>query len=57
LGEVNGIVSELNGNIVAQHLATDAQVGYLIMDIGIQDAEEATRRIGKLKTSLKTKML
>ena len=54
MGAINGIVSELKGNIVGQHLATDPQIGYLIMDISITDPAEATRRIGALTTSLRT---
>lgn len=54
LGAVNGIVSELKGNIVAQHLSTDSQIGYLIMDIGIQDLATVEKRIAALPNSIKT---
>lgn len=57
LGSINSIISEMNGNIVAQHLSTDPQIGYLVMDIGIGDAHEAARRIGALPTSLRTRVI
>lgn len=57
LGAVNSIISELKGNIVAQHLSTDQNVGYLIMDVGINDIVEAEKRIAALKTSIRTRVL
>lgn len=54
LGTVNGIISELKGNIVAQHLSTDSQIGYLIMDVGIADIHVAEKRIAALPYSLRT---
>lgn len=40
LSSVNAIVSKANANVQAQHLATDAQVGYLIMDLNRAVEEE-----------------
>jgi D-3-phosphoglycerate dehydrogenase len=57
LGEVNGIISDLNGNVVAQHLSTDSRLGYLVMDLIIKDPQEASRRIGSLPTSIRTRVL
>ena len=55
LSEVNSIISTLKGNIVGQHLSTDSHIGYLIMDVGINDPAEAARCIGALKTSIRTR--
>lgn len=57
LGAVNSIISELKGNILAQHLSTNSDIGYLIMDLGIQNATEAVRRIQALPNSLRTHLL
>ena len=57
LGAVNGIVSEHGGNIVAQNLATDSKLGYLIMDLGLTDKTAVNlvvEKIGHLKTSIRT---
>ena len=54
LGAVNGIISELKGNVVAQHLSTKDEVGYLVMDIGISDVSGAIKKISQLDTSIKT---
>lgn len=54
LGAVNSIISDLKGNIVAQHLATDSQIGYLIMDVGIDDVSAAEKSIAALPNSIRT---
>jgi D-3-phosphoglycerate dehydrogenase len=57
LGAVNNIISEFGGNIVAQHLATDANIGYLIMDVGLKNMNEVAKKIAELKTSIRTRVL
>jgi D-3-phosphoglycerate dehydrogenase / 2-oxoglutarate reductase len=58
LGEVNSIVSKFGVNIQAQYLATNNQVGYLVMDL--EDPKlsvTVAQKIGELKTSLKTRLI
>ncbi len=58
LSATNSIVTEFGGNIVAQHLATDSQIGYLIMDLGLpkpNDMAEVVKKITALKTSIRTR--
>lgn len=43
LRDVNRIVSEAEANVVGQVLATDSQIGYLVMDV----AEDRARRVGE----------
>lgn len=43
LRDVNRIVSEAEANVVGQVLATDAHIGYLVMDV----AEDRHRRVGE----------
>ncbi len=57
LGEINSIVSELGANIQAQGLATDPQIGYLVMDVEEVEGSELCKRIQALDTSLRTRLL
>lgn len=57
LGDINSIVSELGANIQAQGLATDSQIGYLVMDVEDVEGTELCARIQKLKTSVRTRQL
>jgi D-3-phosphoglycerate dehydrogenase / 2-oxoglutarate reductase len=57
LRDINKIVSDLGANIKAQSLATDAQIGYLIMDMEKTDAKDASEHIARLSTSIKTRLL
>lgn len=57
LSEINGIVSEVGANIEAQSLATDPQIGYLVMDMAKVEAGQVAQRIAALETSIKTRVL
>lgn len=57
LRDINRIVSEKNGNVLAQFLATDADIGYLVMDLDKEVANEVRRGIAELGTSIKTRIL
>jgi D-3-phosphoglycerate dehydrogenase len=57
LGEINRIVSELGANINAQTLATDGDLGYLILDTDQALSLDVKKRIEALKTSIKTRIL
>ena len=57
LRDVNRIVSDLNANIDSQVLATDAQIGYLIVDMHHDVSTEVSRAIGALETSIRTRVL
>jgi D-3-phosphoglycerate dehydrogenase / 2-oxoglutarate reductase len=56
LSDINGIVSAVGANIQAQSLSTDAQIGYLVMDMEKGEAGEVSSRIAKLATSIKTRV-
>jgi D-3-phosphoglycerate dehydrogenase len=57
LRDVNKIVSDLNANIHAQMLATDSEIGCLIMDLD-QDVSEIVRSgIAGLSTDIRTRIL
>jgi D-3-phosphoglycerate dehydrogenase len=57
LRDVNKIVSDLNANIRGQILATDPNIGYLIMDIDQDVSDDVSRAIGALETSIRTRIL
>lgn len=57
LRDVNRIVSERNANIQSQLLATDADIGYLIMDLDRDVSNEVREDIAALSTSIRTRIL
>ena len=57
LRDVTRIVSDLDANIEAQFLSTDATIGYLIMDLSGDVSAEVTRRIAALETNIRTRVL
>ncbi|MHB8873295.1 MAG: phosphoglycerate dehydrogenase [Myxococcaceae bacterium] len=57
LGNVNRIVSDLGANIRSQVLATDANVGYLVMDLEQDVSNEVKKAIAALETNIRTRIL
>jgi D-3-phosphoglycerate dehydrogenase len=57
LRDVNRIVSDANANIRAQILATDADVGYLLMDFDAGVSPAVAEQISDLRTSIRTRVL
>jgi D-3-phosphoglycerate dehydrogenase len=57
LRDINRIVSECNANIHSQLLATDENVGYLIMDLDQDVSNEVKNAVAALSTSIKTRIL
>jgi D-3-phosphoglycerate dehydrogenase len=57
LRDVNRIVSDLNANIDSQVLSTDANIGYLIMDLGQDVSTEVSDAIAALPTNIRTRIL
>lgn len=57
LREINRIVSDLGANIEAQVLATDGDIGYLVLDTDKALSLEVKTAIEGLKTSIKTRIL
>ena len=57
LRDINEIVSSLGGNIKAQSLATDSDIGFLLMDLERIDGREAADRIKALPTNVRTRLL
>ena len=57
LRDIHRIVSETGANIVAQVLATDQDVGYLVMDVDQDVSSDVNKGVANLPTSIKTRIL
>jgi D-3-phosphoglycerate dehydrogenase len=57
LRDINKIVSDKGANIAAQVLATDANIGYLVMDLDQNVSHDVKNAMAVLSTSLKTRIL
>lgn len=57
LRDINKIVSDRNANVLGQVLATDPEIGYLVMDLDKALANEVRAAIKALPTSIKTRIL
>jgi D-3-phosphoglycerate dehydrogenase / 2-oxoglutarate reductase len=57
LSNINNIVSNLHANVESQILATDANVGYLVMDLDRDVSEEVRRQVTALDTDIRTRIL
>jgi D-3-phosphoglycerate dehydrogenase / 2-oxoglutarate reductase len=57
LRDINKIVSDLQANIRSQTLATDPEIGYLVMDLDQDVSTEVHRRIAALPTNIRTRIV
>lgn len=57
LRDINKIVSDRNANVLGQVLATDPEVGYLVMDLDKEVANDIRAAIKALPTSIRTRIL
>lgn len=57
LRDINRIVSDCDANIRSQLLSTDNDIGYLIMDLDQDVAQQVRKGIGDLPTSIRTRIL
>ena len=57
LRDINKIVSDLNANVRAQLLATDADIGYLIVDLDQDVSGDVRRAVAALDTNIRTRIL
>jgi len=55
LGELNGFISEAKANIQAQYLSTDQKIGYLVVDLEVdQTKPEFKQMLEKIQNSKRT---
>ena len=57
LKNINSIISDLGANISGQYLATDPEIGYLIVDLDKQLSEKVREQVSALSTSIRTRIL
>jgi D-3-phosphoglycerate dehydrogenase len=57
LSEINSIIAEVGVNILAQHLRTVEDTGYLIMDVGPGISREIKSKIDQLEANVRTRLL
>jgi len=57
LGEINGVVSKEGANILGQYLATDSNIGYLVMDLEKAEADRVAKEISLLRRSIHTRVV
>ena len=57
LRDINKIVSDLNANIHAQMLSTDANIGYLLMDLDQDVSQQVCSQMAALKTDIRTRIV
>ena len=57
LRDINKIVSDAHANIRAQVLSTDADIGYLVMDLENDVAETVRKGVAALDTNIRTRIL
>jgi D-3-phosphoglycerate dehydrogenase len=57
LSNINRIVSDVQANIESQILATDPNIGYLVMDLNREVSEEVRQQMTKLPTNIRTRVL
>lgn len=57
LSDINRIVGEVRANVESQILATDPEIGYLVMDLNQSVSDEVRERMTELGTNIKTRIL
>lgn len=57
LNQVNRIIADLGANINAQYLSTYRDVGYLIVDLNDDVADEVCKKLNELSISIRTRIL
>jgi D-3-phosphoglycerate dehydrogenase len=57
LRDINKIVSDHNANIRAQVLATDSDIGYLVMDLDNDVSHDVRKGMAALSTNIRTRIL
>ena len=57
LRDINKLVSDRNANVLGQILVTDPNIGYLVMDLDKEVANDVRKAIAELGTAIKTRIL
>ncbi|MDB4944236.1 MAG: D-3-phosphoglycerate dehydrogenase [Labilithrix sp.] len=57
LRDINKLVSDRHANVLGQLLATDPDIGYLVMDLDKEMANDVRQGISQIEASIKTRIL
>jgi D-3-phosphoglycerate dehydrogenase len=57
LSEINGILSEMNVNILGQYLQTNSQIGYVVLDVDKKTSPDVLQALKKVKHTIKARSL
>jgi D-3-phosphoglycerate dehydrogenase len=57
LSEINGLLSKINVNILGQYLKTNAQIGYVVLDIDKNTSSKALEELKKVKNTIRVRSL
>ena len=57
LSEINGVLSRLNVNILGQYLKTNAQIGYVVLDIDKNTSTIVLEELKKVKSTIRVRSL
>lgn len=57
LSQINSLIAETGANIAAQYLATQSDIGYLIMDVGPELSREVKHKMDLLDANIRTRLL
>jgi D-3-phosphoglycerate dehydrogenase len=57
LGEINGLMSKMNVNILGQYLKTNAQIGYVVLDIDKSTSAQVFEELKKVKHTIRVRNL
>jgi D-3-phosphoglycerate dehydrogenase len=57
LRDINRIISDLGANIQGQYLATDPEIGYLIVDLDKKVSDKVKDQVSELSASIRTRIL
>ncbi len=57
LGEINQVISQLGGNIRAQYLSTDENIGYVVMDIDGLIGDELCAKLSEKPNILRSRLI
>jgi D-3-phosphoglycerate dehydrogenase len=57
LSEINSILSDNGINILGQYLTTNAEIGYVVLDIGQEASKEALYLLKHVKETIKVRLL
>ena len=57
LNKINQVFVDQNVNIAGQYLQTDPEIGYVVIDVQLEDSSEALKRLKEIEGTIKARVL